>query len=85
MHAHLFETAEYSAQILNSKYVVGFPFNSSQPTSAGTKHSKMLRDGLELLEYPFLTLQTFPDGFIQRIGGLVSCRSVKLLEGICYC
>ena len=42
----------------------------------------MLRDGLELLEYPFLTLQTFPDGFIQRIGGLVSCRSVKLLEGM---
>jgi hypothetical protein len=39
------------------------------------------KDGLEILEYPFLTLHSFPEGFIQRLGGLVCCRSVKLLDG----
>ena len=39
------------------------------------------QEGLELLEYPFVTMKTFPAGYIQRLGGLVSCRSVKLLEG----
>ncbi len=39
------------------------------------------QEGLDLLEYPFLTMKTFPPGYIQRLGGLVSCRSVKLLEG----
>ena len=36
---------------------------------------------LEILEHPFLTLRAFPEGFVQRIGGLVCCRSVKLLDG----
>ena len=36
---------------------------------------------LEILEHPFLTLRVFPEGFVQRIGGLVCCRSVKLLDG----
>lgn len=56
------------------------------------------RDGPEILEYPFLTLHSFPEvsktkkiisimnvyhlqGFVQRLGGLVCCRSVKLLDG----
>ncbi len=34
----------------------------------------------DLLEYPFLTLKKFPRNFLRKIGGLVSCRSVKLLE-----
>ncbi|XP_032676606.1 uncharacterized protein LOC116846631 isoform X2 [Odontomachus brunneus] len=42
----------------------------------------MNQDTLEMLEYPFITMQHYPPGFILHIGGLVSSRSVKLLERI---
>ncbi|XP_029678997.1 C2 domain-containing protein 5 isoform X1 [Formica exsecta] len=42
----------------------------------------MNQDTLEMLEYPFITMQYYPPGFILHIGGLVSSRSVKLIERI---
>ncbi|XP_020286342.1 C2 domain-containing protein 5 isoform X2 [Pseudomyrmex gracilis] len=42
----------------------------------------MNQDTLEMLEYPFITMQHYPPGFILQIGGLVSSKSVKLLERI---
>ncbi|XP_012277375.1 C2 domain-containing protein 5 isoform X3 [Orussus abietinus] len=42
----------------------------------------MNQDILEMLEYPFITMQQYPPGFILHLGGLVSARSVKLLERI---
>nr|XP_033334736.1 C2 domain-containing protein 5 isoform X1 [Megalopta genalis]XP_033334737.1 C2 domain-containing protein 5 isoform X1 [Megalopta genalis]XP_033334738.1 C2 domain-containing protein 5 isoform X1 [Megalopta genalis] len=42
----------------------------------------MNQDAFEMLEYPFLTMQQYPPGFILHFGGLVSSRSVKLLERI---
>ncbi|XP_024947797.1 uncharacterized protein LOC107274679 isoform X2 [Cephus cinctus] len=42
----------------------------------------MNQDALEMLEYPFITMQQYPSGFILHIAGLVSARSVKLLERI---
>ena len=41
-------------------------------------------------EYPFYTLSSLPEGVLRHIGGLVSARSVKLLDkihnpGICTC
>ncbi|XP_076632972.1 C2 domain-containing protein 5 isoform X3 [Colletes latitarsis] len=42
----------------------------------------MNQDAFEMLEYPFITMQHYPAGFILHIGGLVSSRSVKLLERI---
>ncbi|XP_051159137.1 C2 domain-containing protein 5 [Leptopilina boulardi] len=42
----------------------------------------MNQDASDMLEYPFLTMQQYPPGFILHIGGLVSARSVKLLERI---
>ncbi|XP_072761963.1 C2 domain-containing protein 5 [Anoplolepis gracilipes] len=42
----------------------------------------MNQDTLEMLEYPFITMQHYPSGFILHIGGLVSSRSVKLIERI---
>ena len=41
------------------------------PSSKFTLKPGMLREGLEVLEYPFLTLHTFPEGFIQRIGNYI--------------
>ncbi|XP_050039850.1 C2 domain-containing protein 5 [Dermacentor andersoni] len=42
----------------------------------------LARESLEMLEYPFITMKHFPQGFIQSIGGVVSARSVKLLDQI---
>jgi len=33
-------------------------------------------------EYPFFTLTSFPPGFLLHLGGVVSARSVKLLDRI---
>uniref|UniRef100_A0A8C7S6M8 C2 domain-containing protein 5 n=1 Tax=Oncorhynchus mykiss TaxID=8022 RepID=A0A8C7S6M8_ONCMY len=37
---------------------------------------------LDLTEFPFFTLTCFPPGFLVHIGGVVSARSVKLLDRI---
>ena len=37
------------------------------PTKLPPK-TAMSRDGPDILEYPFLTLRSFPEGFIQRLG-----------------
>ncbi|XP_011298322.1 C2 domain-containing protein 5 isoform X3 [Fopius arisanus] len=42
----------------------------------------MNQDALEMLEYPFITMQYYPAGFVLHLGGLVSARSVKLIERI---
>ncbi|XP_037506507.1 C2 domain-containing protein 5 [Rhipicephalus sanguineus] len=42
----------------------------------------LARESLDMLEYPFITMKQFPQGFIQSIGGVVSARSVKLLDQI---
>ncbi|NXD30811.1 C2CD5 protein, partial [Spelaeornis formosus] len=40
------------------------------------------QSALEQREFPFFTLTTFPPGFLVHIGGVVSARSVKLLDRI---
>lgn len=37
---------------------------------------------LNLQEFPFFTLTSFPAGFLVHVGGVVSARSVKLLDRI---
>lgn len=37
---------------------------------------------IEFMEYPFFTMTTFPVGLITHLGGVVSARSVKLLDKI---
>ncbi|CAH1785770.1 unnamed protein product [Owenia fusiformis] len=37
---------------------------------------------IDIMEYPFFTMTSFPRGFIVHIGGVVSARSVKLLDRI---
>uniref|UniRef100_A0A8C1M878 C2 domain-containing protein 5 n=1 Tax=Cyprinus carpio TaxID=7962 RepID=A0A8C1M878_CYPCA len=40
------------------------------------------QSALEQREYPFFTLTIFPPGFLLHVGGVVSARSVKLLDRI---
>ncbi|NWI51322.1 C2CD5 protein, partial [Calyptomena viridis] len=40
------------------------------------------QSALEQREFPFFTLTTFPAGFLVHVGGVVSARSVKLLDRI---
>ncbi|XP_029638559.1 C2 domain-containing protein 5 isoform X4 [Octopus sinensis] len=37
---------------------------------------------IDMLEYPFFTMKTFPPAFIVHLGGVVSAKSVKLLDKI---
>ncbi|KAL3842209.1 hypothetical protein ACJMK2_020248 [Sinanodonta woodiana] len=37
---------------------------------------------IDLMEFPFFTMISFPPGFLVHIGGVVSARSVKLLDKI---
>lgn len=39
-------------------------------------------ENLDMLEYPFLTLDKYPVGFILQLGSTVCSRSVKLLERV---
>lgn len=39
-------------------------------------------DGLDMLEYPFLTMTKYPPGLVLHIGATVAARSVKLLERV---
>ncbi|XP_071520255.1 C2 domain-containing protein 5 isoform X1 [Panulirus ornatus] len=49
-------------------------------TLTGVHRPIMTQESFDLLEYPFLTMKTFPPGFILNLGGTVSARSVKLLD-----
>ncbi|XP_064634238.1 C2 domain-containing protein 5-like isoform X11 [Lineus longissimus] len=40
------------------------------------------QQSIEMLEYPFFTIKCFPPGFLVHLGGVVSARSVKLLDRI---
>lgn len=43
---------------------------------------KATTESLEMLEYPFLTMCKFPQGFVLHMGSTVAARSVKLLERV---
>lgn len=40
------------------------------------------QQNIDLLEYPFFTMRSYPPGFIVSLGSMVSARSVKLLDKI---
>ena len=48
---------------------------------SGLRHSTSVRprDDLLFLEYPFITLKTFPQGFLQRIGELQVIKLIMIL------
>nr|XP_040136860.1 C2 domain-containing protein 5 isoform X24 [Ictidomys tridecemlineatus] len=48
----------------------------------GSPHRFCRRRLGEKKEFPFFTLTTFPPGFLVHVGGVVSARSVKLLDRI---
>lgn len=64
----------------------GVAGSSASAVAAGDKPTVLPKTFAKLegqhdtLEYPFITIKKFPPGLVQRYGGLVSCRSVKLLD-----
>lgn len=69
---------------LNSNMPYGFFSGSgdARPVWASHRPQSQLaqENSLDMMEYPFLTMTKYPPGFILRLGGMVSSRSVKLLE-----
>ncbi|XP_076063001.1 C2 domain-containing protein 5 [Oratosquilla oratoria] len=51
-------------------------------TFSGGQRPFLTQDSFEMLEYPFLTMKSFPPGFVLHLGGTVSARSVKVLDRI---
>ena len=50
-------------------------------SSSSEKHSSRPRAMDKVMpEFPFLTITKFPPGFLVHLGGMVSSKSVKLLE-----
>uniref|UniRef100_UPI00398E6A97 C2 domain-containing protein 5 isoform X2 n=1 Tax=Pristiophorus japonicus TaxID=55135 RepID=UPI00398E6A97 len=45
-------------------------------------YRQQTQSAFEHREFPFFTLTTFPSGFLVHVGGVVSARSVKLLDRI---
>ncbi|XP_074661016.1 C2 domain-containing protein 5-like isoform X2 [Tubulanus polymorphus] len=64
----------------------GSQAGSSGSGSGGGKPSQprppFPQQSIEMLEFPFFTIKSFPQGFIGHYGGVVSARSVKLLDRI---
>lgn len=60
----------------------GAPISSNILNVPPISKLKISPEKLQLLEYPFLTVKTFLPGLIASIGGIVSARSVKLLDQI---
>lgn len=61
------------------------PRGASVGSSSSEKHSGRALNASRALdkdmpEYPFLTINKFPPGFLLNLGGMVSSKSVKLLE-----
>ncbi|KAK3095112.1 hypothetical protein FSP39_010454 [Pinctada imbricata] len=62
--------------------------SSGSGSGSGTCTSKTIpklsaqQPSIELMEYPFFTMTSFPAGFIVHLGGVVSAKSVKLLDRI---
>uniref|UniRef100_A0A3Q3W8P2 C2 domain-containing protein 5 n=1 Tax=Mola mola TaxID=94237 RepID=A0A3Q3W8P2_MOLML len=53
-----------------------------EPGPLKTLLRQQTQTALEQREFPFFTLTSFPPGFLVHVGGVVSARSVKLLDRI---
>ncbi|XP_041651279.1 C2 domain-containing protein 5 isoform X11 [Cheilinus undulatus] len=82
-----------SSQRLSQNFSVSVPtliFTGMGSGGSGGKEAGPLKTllrqqtqtALEQREYPFFTLTSFPPGFLVHVGGVVSARSVKLLDRI---
>jgi hypothetical protein len=58
----------------SAELIVEDSLSSSEP-----QHSRTLQ-GLKTKDFPFITLKSLPSGAVAAVGGVVSARSVKLLE-----
>lgn len=65
--------------IFNYRDIRGYKYTGKNPQCVFL-YSKCFV--LYLQEFPFFTLTSFPPGFLVHVGGVVSARSVKLLDRI---
>ncbi|XP_030838685.1 C2 domain-containing protein 5 isoform X3 [Strongylocentrotus purpuratus] len=56
--------------------------SGSGPHRIGLPRAVLAQNNIDMLEYPFFTMASFPHGFLVHLGGMVSTRSVKLLDRI---
>uniref|UniRef100_UPI00358E4398 C2 domain-containing protein 5 isoform X2 n=1 Tax=Myxine glutinosa TaxID=7769 RepID=UPI00358E4398 len=67
---------------LTPKTGVGSGSGSREANPAKTLCRQLTQTPFDQREYPFFTLTSFPPGFLVHVAGVVSARSVKLLDRI---
>eukprot|EP00057_Strongylocentrotus_purpuratus_P014030 XP_011668504.1 PREDICTED: C2 domain-containing protein 5 [Strongylocentrotus purpuratus] len=84
----LCETLPWSCTVIvlslfsGSHGAAGSSGSGSGPHRIGLPRAVLAQNNIDMLEYPFFTMASFPHGFLVHLGGMVSTRSVKLLDRI---
>ncbi|PIK35970.1 putative C2 domain-containing protein 5 [Apostichopus japonicus] len=76
------QSQQQSDPDLDASGVLGSSGGSGGLTQRAKTPKLMLGQKIAMMEYPFFTITTFPPNFLEKLGGAVTARSVKLLDRI---
>uniref|UniRef100_W5NJT9 C2 domain-containing protein 5 n=1 Tax=Lepisosteus oculatus TaxID=7918 RepID=W5NJT9_LEPOC len=76
------KTVSFSEELLLAVSGMGSGGSAGKDGPLKTLLRQQTQSALEQREFPFFTLTCFPMGFLVHVGGVVSARSVKLLDRI---
>ncbi|XP_043569348.1 C2 domain-containing protein 5 isoform X11 [Chiloscyllium plagiosum] len=76
------KTVSFNEELLLTASGMGSGSGGKDGVPLKTLYRQQTQSAFEHREFPFFTLTTFPPGFLVHVGGVVSARSVKLLDRI---
>ncbi|XP_078091422.1 C2 domain-containing protein 5 isoform X2 [Mustelus asterias] len=76
------KTVSFNEELLLTASGMGSGSGGKDGGPLKTLYRQQTQSAFEHREFPFFTLTTFPPGFLVHVGGVVSARSVKLLDRI---
>ncbi|XP_042190989.1 C2 domain-containing protein 5 [Callorhinchus milii] len=76
------KTVSFNEELLLAVSGMGSGSGGKDGVPLKTLYRQQTQSAFEQREFPFFTLTTFPVGFLVHVGGVVSARSVKLLDRI---
>ncbi|XP_038666970.1 C2 domain-containing protein 5 isoform X6 [Scyliorhinus canicula] len=76
------KTVSFNEELLLTASGMGSGSGGKDGVPLKALYRQQTQSAFEHREFPFFTLTTFPPGFLVHVGGVVSARSVKLLDRI---
>ncbi|XP_067860813.1 C2 domain-containing protein 5 isoform X3 [Heptranchias perlo] len=76
------KTVSFNEELLLTASGMGSGSGGKEGGPLKALYRQQTQSAFEHREFPFFTLTTFPPGFLVHVGGVVSARSVKLLDRI---